>query len=78
MRIYTGSVADPEGANPAMAPPSKLAMEFGPPWGKKSNDSIVNLWKCNDYGALGWLSMSATDLCPLRKNRILKHEKIDD
>src|SRR6218665_1494096 len=59
-------------------PPIEVGNGVWPPLGEKSNDSIVNLWKCNDYGALGWLSMSATDLCPLRKNRILKHEKIDD
>src|SRR6218665_107441 len=41
------------GANPTMAP-SKLAMEFGSPSGaervRKSNDSIVNLSKCKDFG----------------------------
>src|SRR6218665_1361721 len=32
-------------------PPSKLAMEFGPPpRGRQINDSIVNLWKCKDFG----------------------------
>ena len=43
-------VADPGGANPAMAPPSKLAMEFGPPRGGKSNGSIGNLCKCKGFG----------------------------
>src|SRR6218665_2173611 len=33
--------------------------------GRKSNDSIVNLWKCKDFGPL--VSMSATDLPPYRK-----------
>src|SRR6218665_3109084 len=30
-------------------PPSKLAMEFGPLGGRKSNDSIVNLPTSNDF-----------------------------
>ena len=50
-------------------PPSKLAMEFGPPRGRKYNDSIVNLAKCKDFGPL---LMLATDLAPLRKNATLK------
>jgi len=34
---YFPPVADPGGANPAIAPPSKLAMEFGPPlWGRET------------------------------------------
>ena len=61
------------GAYPAMAPPSKLAMEFGPPLGGwESNDSIVNLSKCKDFGSHP-VSMSATDLTPLRKNSTLKY-----
>src|SRR6218665_1599902 len=44
-------------------PPSKLALEFGPPFGgRQSNDSIVNLSKCKDFGPP--VSMSATDLTP--------------
>src|SRR6218665_3667598 len=54
-----------EGANPAMAPPPlKLSMEFGPPRGRKSNDSIVNLSKCKDLGP--------PYRCHLRKNTTLK------
>src|SRR6218665_1407299 len=45
-------VADPWRANPAMAPPSKLAMEFGPLRDRKSNGSIVILLKSNDFGPL--------------------------
>jgi len=30
-KTETKAVADTGGANPAIAPPSKLAMEFGPP-----------------------------------------------
>ena len=37
-------------ANPAMAPPSKFAMEFGPLEGRKSNDSTVNSLKSKDFG----------------------------
>jgi len=37
------AVADPGGANPAMAPPSKLAMEFGLPPGQKEQ------WKYCDF-----------------------------
>jgi len=62
-----------QGGNPVMAPPSKLSMEFGPPRGRKNNDSIVKLGKCNDFGPP--LSMSATDLAPRKKNDRLKHEK---
>ena len=43
-------MADPEGGNPAMVPPSKLAMKFAPLEGRKRNDSIENLWKCKDFG----------------------------
>src|SRR6218665_898401 len=31
-------------------PPSKLAMEFAPLGGRKSNDSIVNLSRFKDFG----------------------------
>ena len=44
------TVADSEGGKSGHGPPSKLAMEFGSLGGKKSNDSIVNLWKCKDFG----------------------------
>ena len=57
---YVQTVADPGGANPAMAPPSKLTMEFGPLWGRKSNGSIVILLKSMDFGPL--VAMSSTDL----------------
>ena len=52
-----------QGENPTTAPPLKLAMEFGPLGGRKSNDSIVNLSKCKDFGPP--ISMSVTDLAPL-------------
>ena len=55
-------------------PLSKLAIEFGPPRGRKSNDSIVNLSKCNDFAPP--VSMSVTDLPPpLWENTTIKHEK---
>src|SRR6218665_2991821 len=38
------------GANPAMTPPSKLAMEFGPLGGRNTNGRIVNLCKFKDFG----------------------------
>ena len=59
------SVADPRGANPGITPPSKLAMEFGPLGGRKSNDSIVNLSKCKDFDHP--VTMSVTDLAPYGK-----------
>src|SRR6218665_590818 len=44
------SVADPGCvANPAMAPPSELAMEFGPLRDRKSNGSIVILLESKDF-----------------------------
>ena len=47
--------------------PSKLAMEFGPLRGRKSNGSIVILCTSKDFGLP--VLMSATDLAfPLRKN----------
>jgi len=57
-----------------MAPQSKLAMEFGPPRGRKNNDSIVKLAKCKDFGP-PLLSTSATDLASPKENGRLKHEK---
>ena len=52
-------------------PPSKLAMEFAPLEGRKSNDSTVNLLKSKDFGPV---SISATDLIlPYGK---LPHENI--
>src|SRR6218665_3459136 len=76
IHVHTLTVADPGVANPAMAP-SKLAIEFGPPFGgRQINDRIVNLSKCKDFGPP--VSMSATDLAPQRKNTTLKHEKVDD
>jgi len=47
--ITRQAVADPGGANSAMAPPSKLAMEFGPLGGRKSNDSTVNMLNSKDF-----------------------------
>src|SRR6218665_3027516 len=43
-------------------PPLKLAMEFGPLGGRKSNDSIVDLSKIKNFGPP--VAMSATDLPP--------------
>jgi len=56
-----------------MAPPSKSAMEFGPPSVAERvyNDSIVDLPKSNDFGPP--VSLSAMDLAPLRKNTTRKH-----
>src|SRR6218665_3704393 len=56
-----------------MAPPSKLAMEFGPLRDRKSNGSIVILLKSKDFGPL--VSMSAANLAPLWKNTIYKTRK---
>ena len=56
-------VADPEGQIRPCPPISKLAMEFGPLGGRKSNDSIVNLSKSKDLASP--VSMSATPI--LRK-----------
>jgi len=67
-------VADPGGANPAMAPPSKFAMEFGPPLrDRKSNGSILILLKSKEFGPP--VSMSAADLALLWKNTIYKTRK---
>jgi len=71
------SVADPalsggskgRGGKSGHGPPIELGNGVWPPsgTGRKSNDSIVHLWKCG-YG-----------FGPLRKNNILlKHEKVDD
>ena len=68
-------VADPGGANPAMAPPSKLAMEFGPLWDRKSN-GIVILLKIKDSGPP--VAMSAKDLAPPMEKYHIKHKKVDD
>src|SRR6218665_3915860 len=58
------------GANPAMPPNRSWQWSLAPLGGRKSNDSIVNLSKCKDFAPV---SMSATDLAPLRKNNTLKH-----
>src|SRR6218665_3835891 len=48
IHVYNAQ-ADPGGGK--SGPPSKMAMEFGPPLGgRKSNDSIVNLSKCRILG----------------------------
>jgi len=47
--VLLHSVADPGGKS-GHGPPSKLAMEFDPLGGRKSNDSIANLSKCKDFG----------------------------
>ena len=64
-------VAD-HGGQSGHGPPTKLAMEFGLPGSRTSNDSIVNLPKSNDFGPPP-VSLSAMDLAPLRKTTILKH-----
>ena len=56
-----------------LTPPSKLAMEFGPLRGRKSNGSIVILSKSKDFPPP--VSMSATDLAPYGKKYHIKHEK---
>src|SRR6218665_3269224 len=65
--VLSVTEADPGGQS-GHGPPSKLAMEFAPLEGRKSNDSTVNLWKSKGFGPL---SMSASDLAPLRKKTIL-------
>src|SRR6218665_2245136 len=60
--------------NPAMAPPSKLAMEFGPFGGRKNNYSIVNLSKCKEF-APPPISMLATDLAPSTEKCHIKRLK---
>jgi len=67
------SVADPEVGKSGHGPPSKLSMEFGPLGDRKSNDSIVKLSKCKDFGPP--VTMSATHLTPNGKIAHLKHEK---
>src|SRR6218665_797806 len=52
--------------------PLKLAMEFGRLGGRKNNDSIVNLAKCEDFGPLYRCWRMATDLAPQPKNSTLK------
>ena len=48
IHVYNAQ-ADPGGGK--SGPPSKMAMEFGPPLGgRKNNDSIVNLSKCRILG----------------------------
>src|SRR6218665_1368849 len=59
------------GANPAMPPHRSWQWSLAPLGGRKSTDSIVNLPKSNDFGPP--VSLSATDLAPLRKNTTLKH-----
>src|SRR6218665_873598 len=55
-------------------PPSKLAMEFGPPFrSRKSNDSIVNLSKSKDFGPPYRCRLRIWP--PLWKKTILKHGK---
>src|SRR6218665_88529 len=65
------------GANPAMAPPAKLAMEFVPLRDRKSNGSIVILLKSKDFGPpridVGY--GFGPPLWKNWKNTILKHEK---
>src|SRR6218665_1063347 len=48
-RNIGGTVADPWGANPALATPSKLTMEFDHLGGRNSNDRIVNLCKFMNF-----------------------------
>jgi len=57
-----------------MAPPSKLAMEFGPLRDRKSNGSIVILSKSKDFGPP--VAVLATDLAPLSpvEKYHIKHE----
>ena len=43
-------MADPGGANPAMALHRNWQWNLAPLGGRKSNDSIVNLSKCKDFG----------------------------
>jgi len=50
------AVVDPGGEIRPWPPPSKLAMEFGllgGGGGRKSNDSIVNVWECQDFKDFG-------------------------
>src|SRR6218665_4012920 len=68
--MYTQPVADPEGDKSGHAcPPSKLAREFGAPYGgRKNNDSIVKLAKCKNFALLPYRHAWDTDLAnPLRK-----------
>jgi len=58
-------VADPGGANPAMAPHRYWQWSLAPLWDRKSNGSIVILLKSKDFGAP--VAMSASDLAPLWK-----------
>jgi hypothetical protein len=53
------SVADPGGANPAMAPPSNLAIEFGPPLRKNKCAVLKNI--LNNY-TLIMISFTYNDL----------------
>src|SRR6218665_1596052 len=76
IHVHTLTVADPGVANPAMAPIEVGNGVWPPLGGRQINDSIVNLSKCKDFGPP--VSMSATDLAPLRKNSTLKHEKVDN
>ena len=56
-------------------PPIEVGNGVWPPiGGRKCNDSIVNLPKSNDFGPP--VSLSATDLVPIRKNTTLKHKKV--
>jgi len=55
-------------------PPIEVGNRVWPPLGgRKSNDIIVNLSKCKDFGPP--ISMSVMDLPPLWENTTLKHEK---
>src|SRR6218665_185150 len=47
-----GPVADPRGANPAMAPIEVGNGVWPPLGGRKSNDSTVNMCKSKDFGPL--------------------------
>src|SRR6218665_1538312 len=55
-----------------MAPPSKSAMEFGPPLGGRNNNvsTVKKYAKLKDFGPP--LSMSATDLAPAVYGKIAK------
>ena len=63
------------GGKSGHGPPSKLAMEFGPLLGgRKSNDSIVKLAKCKDFGPP---SRCRLRICPPKENGRLKLKKVD-
>ena len=60
-------MADPGGANPAMAPHQSWQWSLAPLGGRNSNGRIVNLCQFKDFGPPK--SMWATDLAPLKKKK---------